>query len=153
MHYILDGQMVRPVDVRRWAKWFETADRIVREDRINGVRVSTVFLGLDAGCGSPELFETMVFGGMLDQRTWRAATWAQAEEHPENPKRTPSDLREGEFNMDALRSLIALSLLSPALASANDLFITSGSMALNPGGGPFVTSGPTFGGFTPKCAD
>jgi hypothetical protein len=45
------------------------------------VRVSTVFLGLDHsfGTGPPLLFETMVFGGPMDQEQGRCTTWEEAE--------------------------------------------------------------------------
>lgn len=61
----------------------QTANRRVREDLLaGGVRVSTVFLGLDHsyGDGPPLLFETMVFGGPLDQEQDRCATWEDAEQ-------------------------------------------------------------------------
>jgi len=47
-----------------------------------GIRVSTVFLGLDHnwGSGPPLLFETMIFGGQYDQEQWRYSTWKEAEE-------------------------------------------------------------------------
>ncbi len=89
--YILDGKLpVIEPDLMKWAKWFETADRIVRKDtatvKLDGdpvgeVRVSTVFLGLDHsfGSGPPLLFETMVFGGALDQEQDRCSTWEAAE--------------------------------------------------------------------------
>jgi hypothetical protein len=35
-----------------WAEWIETAERHVANDLIDGVRVSTVFLGLDHAFGS-----------------------------------------------------------------------------------------------------
>jgi hypothetical protein len=43
-------------------------------------RVSTVWLGLDHGFGSgpPVIFETMVFGGPLDQEMERYCTWESA---------------------------------------------------------------------------
>lgn len=46
------------------------------------VRVSTVFLGLDHGYGGglPILFETMVFGGKLDENQWRYSTYQEAVE-------------------------------------------------------------------------
>ena len=48
-----------------WARWFETADRRVALTEVSGIRVSTVFLGLDyrfSGEGPPLLlFETMTF--------------------------------------------------------------------------------------------
>jgi hypothetical protein len=49
------------MNVQTWAKWFESADRVVKKTTLNGVRVSTVFLGIDHGLGRGprELFETM----------------------------------------------------------------------------------------------
>ena len=50
---------------------------------INGAKISTVFLGIDHqfGMGSPPiLFETMVFGGELDQEQERYCTYREAEE-------------------------------------------------------------------------
>jgi hypothetical protein len=45
-------------------------------------QISTVFLALDHnwGEGPPVLFETMIFGGPLDQFQWRYCTWEEAEE-------------------------------------------------------------------------
>lgn len=64
-YYILDANHVAlPVfDLYEWGKWFETNDRQVAKDIIDGWLVSTVFLGLDHqfGGGEPLLFETMVF--------------------------------------------------------------------------------------------
>lgn len=80
--YILDGKRaVECGDLMTWAKWFETANRRVADETIDGVRVSTVFLSLDHsfGDGPPMLFETMVFGGPLDQEQDRCTTWDEAE--------------------------------------------------------------------------
>lgn len=54
--------------------------RVAWTDVADGVSVSTVFLGLDHGFDSdkPVLFETMVFGGPLDQEQERFCTWAEA---------------------------------------------------------------------------
>ncbi len=84
-NYILDGHTPVPEgDTLRWAKWFETADRTVRQDFVGHLRVSTVFLGLDHSFGiggPPLLFETMVFSG--GQTVFgiqeRYATWEEAE--------------------------------------------------------------------------
>ena len=79
--YILVGREPVPEpDLLKWAKWFETADRIVRRDEIDGVRISTVFLGLDHAFsgGVPLLFETMIFGGEHDGYQTRAHTWDEA---------------------------------------------------------------------------
>lgn len=81
--YILDGH--NPVlcdDLLKWAEWYETADRTVLKTPLpNGIRVSTVFLGLNHnfGRGKPILFETMVFGGKLDEKQKRYRTWEEAE--------------------------------------------------------------------------
>lgn len=79
--YILNGHRPIPCDdLLKWAQWFETADRHVADDDVNGVRVSTVFLGADHrfGFGSPLLFETMVFGGSLDGAQCRYTSWRVA---------------------------------------------------------------------------
>ncbi len=75
-----------PIEVSRdtWASWFETADRQVAETIIEStaIRISTVFLGIDhwfTGKDEPILFETMVFGGELDQEMQRYSTWEEAE--------------------------------------------------------------------------
>lgn len=47
-----------------------------------GVEVSTIFLTMDhaySSGGPPILFETMIFGGPLDEEQWRYCTWAEAE--------------------------------------------------------------------------
>ena len=81
--YILDGHNPVPCDdLIEWARWFETANRHVAKTKVNKeVTISTVFLGLDHnfGEGCPALFETMVFGGKLDEQMERYATWDEAE--------------------------------------------------------------------------
>ena len=80
--YKLDGKTpVEVDDLMEWAKWMEAADRYVGKTSVGVVKVSTVFLGLDHGFGShhPVLFETMVFGGKLDQDDERYSTWDAAE--------------------------------------------------------------------------
>lgn len=67
--YILDENHnpVPEPDTLKWAAWFEDVEnRIVEQDIIDGVQISTVFLGLDHGPndqGPPVLWETMIFGG------------------------------------------------------------------------------------------
>lgn len=79
-NYILEGKKAVPCDVITWAKWFEKADRHVAKDTFGDVFVSTVFLGINHsfGNGPPMLFETMVFGGPLDQEQERCSTWDEA---------------------------------------------------------------------------
>ena len=97
--YILKGKkVIECTDLLKWGKWFETANRIVKQDTLkNGIFVSTIFLGLNhnfLGKGKPILFETMVFtpkrkrkifgrkmkmmiGDELDQNRYH--TWAESE--------------------------------------------------------------------------
>jgi hypothetical protein len=82
-HYILAGRKPLPaINLLAWAQWFEKSERRVAPDIVGDVRVSTVFLGIDHqyGDGPPLLFETMVFGGPLDQEADRCSTWEQAVE-------------------------------------------------------------------------
>lgn len=82
--YIMIDKQVTPChDLMIWANWMENnpEKRRVAEDVINGVRISTVFLGLDHNfgrIGGPIVFETMVFGGMLDQEMNRYCTYERA---------------------------------------------------------------------------
>jgi hypothetical protein len=83
--YILDSEN-RPVKARNlveWGQWFEISqNRFVGSTQVNSrITVSTVFLGIDHrhfGNGPPLLFETMVFGGVLDGHMWRYASWDDA---------------------------------------------------------------------------
>lgn len=80
--YTLDGHTpVACADLMEWGRWFEKADRNVATTQVSpGVRVSTVFLGLDHnfGGGEPMLFETMVFGGTMNEEMVRYSTWDEA---------------------------------------------------------------------------
>jgi hypothetical protein len=79
-HFILDGHDPKPAEFLEWALWFGANDRRVAWDKFDGVEVSTVFLGLDHrfGDGPPLIFETMIFGGQLDEETERYSTWDEA---------------------------------------------------------------------------
>lgn len=82
MYYKLEGHTPVPIeDVLEWASGFDRTTRRVAQTMIGEARVSTVFLGLDHsyGEGPPILFETMVFGGPLDQEEERCSTWEEAE--------------------------------------------------------------------------
>ena len=70
------------VDFMTWAKWIETAEKLVQRTDVPGGYVSTVFLGIDhrfGGSGPPLLFETMIFGGPHDEYQQRYSTWEEAE--------------------------------------------------------------------------
>ena len=77
--YILDenGDPHPEPDTLKWAAWYGHShlsrgkdNRIVAQDHIDGVCISTVFLGLDHNHsslkGPPVLWETMIFGGKHD---------------------------------------------------------------------------------------
>lgn len=74
--YILNdqGHAVKCDDLLTWGEWFQNDfNRVLAQNRVNGVFLSTVFLGIDHrftgfdGPGPPILWETMVFGGRYDQ--------------------------------------------------------------------------------------
>jgi hypothetical protein len=84
LHFIeTEDGGVRAVSLLEWARMFdEDPDkRRVAETLFEGVRVSTVFLGLDHRMtmeGPPILYETMVFGGAMDGEMDRYATRLEA---------------------------------------------------------------------------
>lgn len=81
--YILDGDTPVPcIAPKTWAEWFEKDERriVARTNVTADVIVSTVFVGIDHAFhgGPPVLWETMVFGGKLDQKQRRYASAAAA---------------------------------------------------------------------------
>jgi len=71
----------RPMTMEQWCDSFsEKRDKRVAFDKLDGADVSTVWLGLNHqyGDGPPLIFETMVFGGPLDQECKRYSTEEQA---------------------------------------------------------------------------
>lgn len=95
MQAILVGHEVVPVDFETYIEWMAAhkygprlenykdnpADLTrVGWDEVDGVKISTVFLGLDHGfgMGPPQWFETMVFGGACAGDCERYATWDEA---------------------------------------------------------------------------
>jgi hypothetical protein len=88
-YYVLDKSdgSVAPTDMMTWARQYEDIEkRRVGSDLVDGLRVSTVFLGVDHDFsgGPPVLFETTVFdedpGGRpgADLRCWRYQTYVAA---------------------------------------------------------------------------
>lgn len=83
------GEPTSCEDIVAWDRWFATADRRVVYTQYRGVRISTVFLGMDHGFPAleeqstwnyrPVLWETMVFGGPLDQEMERYRSREDAE--------------------------------------------------------------------------
>lgn len=88
-HYILDeNKNVIPATLMEWGCFLEKhrLDRIVSREEINGLRVSTVFIGLDHSWlprdhkdHKPDIFETMVFKNESDIYCERYSTWQEAE--------------------------------------------------------------------------
>ena len=93
--FILDeNKNVIPATLLEWGAWLEDKNnrkhKIVKQEEVNGLEVSTVFIGLDHGhpvfCTDirnykPLIFETMIFKdqdevGYCD----RYSTWQEAEE-------------------------------------------------------------------------
>jgi len=84
--YILKNKKPAAVDMLTWCAWMEknrdTPIITVGLNNIDNVNISTVFLGVDhnfSGHGAPLLFETMIFGGELNEECERYATWEEAE--------------------------------------------------------------------------
>src|SRR6266436_924888 len=83
-YFMLDGDKVTSTnDIHEWGKWMQTNNRQIGHDAINGVKISTVFLGLDHSFmdeGPPVLFETMLFGEGANNEQWRYSSREMAEE-------------------------------------------------------------------------
>lgn len=81
MMYRLEGTIVVPEnDPAAWGKAITFQNHVVARDHFKGVKISTVFIGLDASDADPPMvFETMVFGGSLHQEVAQSATWEEAE--------------------------------------------------------------------------
>lgn len=87
-HYVLDedNNPVRERDLVRWALRFSGADNTIKYSTVlfitgGAANLSTIFLGLDFSMndtGPPILYETMVFGGELDQQGQRYSTLQEA---------------------------------------------------------------------------
>lgn len=96
--YRLEGHT--PVLCRSAEAAMQSVDErcVAREEATPDITVSTVFLALDHqwGDGPPMLFETMVFGGLLNEEMGRYSTWEQAEEgHKDMVNRVREALKKG----------------------------------------------------------
>lgn len=80
LYYNLINKLPVPVeDIVDWD--VELKDRIIKQETIQDIFISTVFLGIDhAVFGKPILFETMIFGGELNEYQTRCCTYDEAEE-------------------------------------------------------------------------
>lgn len=83
-YILVGGKPVPEPDLLKWADWFENYEnRVLRQTAYEdkGIRVSTIFLGLDHNFmrhykpdAEPILWETMIFGGKHDQYQERYAS-------------------------------------------------------------------------------
>jgi hypothetical protein len=86
--YVLDGHEPRRArSVLDWMKWFAGTDRTVAHTRIDGIELSTVFIGIDHEFSPhgvryhghrPMLFETAVLSAARFVRALRYPTWDEA---------------------------------------------------------------------------
>lgn len=69
-----------PISRDEWIALYTDENKRVAHDTIGNVNVSTVWLGLNHawGGGAPLIFETMVFGGVLDGDCERYGSEAEA---------------------------------------------------------------------------
>jgi hypothetical protein len=77
--YDRDGN---PMELEEWSLAFGFGNALDKTS-VGDVTVSTIWLGIDHGFGRTErplIFETMVFGGGLDDYQWRWSTVAEAQE-------------------------------------------------------------------------
>jgi hypothetical protein len=76
-YYNFDGE---PITMYEWAELWH-GDRHVAVTKLGDAEVSTVWLGLDhrfIGDGPPLIYESMVFGGILDGERDRYPNWNAA---------------------------------------------------------------------------
>jgi hypothetical protein len=81
VYYKLIGKEAVPASMDELADIYES-NRVVKQEKVNGVKISTVFLVLDHAFhfdDPPLIFETMIFGGEHDMYQDRYTTWEEAE--------------------------------------------------------------------------
>jgi hypothetical protein len=84
LYFVLDehGEPLRERDVEAWSRWFAHADRRIARTTVSPqVTVLTIFNGVDdvpEADSVPKLFETRVFGGVLDGEVIQDCTRAEA---------------------------------------------------------------------------
>lgn len=86
LYFVLNehGEPVRERDVEAWSRWFAQADRCIARSIVSSdVTVLTTFNGVDdvpSLDAVPRLFESRVFGGILDGEVVQRCTRAEATE-------------------------------------------------------------------------
>jgi hypothetical protein len=83
--FVIDADHnVRPVDtMEEWVHVFDVDNNVVAQTGNDNIFVSTVFLGINHNFGfsedtRPILFETMIFGGKMDEYQHRYYTYDEA---------------------------------------------------------------------------
>jgi hypothetical protein len=82
--WIDEDHVVHPVDtMEEWSAHYDDECRVVAQTGNDSIWVSTVFLGINHNFGfgkdtRPILFETMVFGGKMDDYQYRYYTYDEA---------------------------------------------------------------------------
>jgi len=103
--YIVDeeGEPIPCEDILKWGAWFETANRIVEKTHLEGVEISTVFLGVNYnfGSGKPLLYETMVFDDYGSNLIFR---YASQKEAAEGHSKTVSNLTRRSYEGKTVRN-------------------------------------------------
>jgi len=90
MKYLLvNKKVVHEPGLMKWAHAMEKSERVIKQERLKGFYISTIFLGINHnyGEGKPLLFETMVFSenkktvdDVMDGRTMRYTNYIEAEQ-------------------------------------------------------------------------
>jgi hypothetical protein len=84
LYFVLDeyGEPAHQPDVAAWSRWFAQADRSIARTAVSHtVTVLTTFNGVDDVAdanATPRLFQSRVFGGVLDGEVRRHCTRADA---------------------------------------------------------------------------
>jgi hypothetical protein len=84
LYFVLDkhGEPVRELDMEAWSRWFAHADRSVARTAVSpNVTVLTTFNGVDDvphANATPKLFQSRVFGGVLDGEVRQHCTRTEA---------------------------------------------------------------------------
>ena len=84
LYFVLDehGEPVRERDLDAWSRWFARADRSIARSIVGpDITVLTTFNGVDDvpdAKAVPKLFESRVFGGILDGELIQHCTRAEA---------------------------------------------------------------------------
>lgn len=103
--YKLAGQEPIRCSLTEYAQNMQSeANRVIKQDTIHNLLVSTIFTGIDHsfGLGEKKLFETIIFGTEENiHPKWQYATWSEA---IENHQQLVRIIREN--GLDSLKVLI-----------------------------------------------